>query len=142
MYCGTLYLRGRVGRSSVPRTRPRPLMSHTTPTGPHQPHAGVVLYLTAQERIAVWNSIAYKFAQLERTGAKAARSDELTALRIIREHEDYLRLLEDLGDEAADPRHTFHVTMPARALGRTLAKLAADDRAVADVCLALLERLP
>src|SRR6266516_8048261 len=118
-----------------------PLMSQTTPRGPHQPHAGVVLFLTAQERIAVWNSIAYKFAQLQQTGAKLARSDELTARRIIREHEDYLRLLEDLGYEAADPRRTFHVTMPARALGRTLAQLAANDRAVADVCLALLERL-
>jgi len=71
-----------------------------------------------------------------------ATCDELTARRLMREHHDYLRLLDDLGWNKHDPRPWFPITMPAAAFGRALAQLARRDPAVADVCAALLQRLP
>ena len=141
MYCGTLYGRGR--ESSPTRSRPH-LMPRTTPRGtrPPQSPAGVVVALTPFERIIVRAAIALKLARLDETHATLAHTDELNAHRIIREHRDCLRLLDDLGWAAHDPRPDFPLTMPVEALGRTLARLADQDPAVAAVCDALLERLP
>jgi hypothetical protein len=101
-----------------------------------------VVALTPYERIIVRASIALRLARLDETHATLANTDELNAHRIIREHRDYLRLLDDLGWAVHDPQPEFPITMPADALGRTLAQLADQDTAVAAVCDALLERLP
>jgi len=101
-----------------------------------------VVALTPYERIIVRAAIALKLARLEETHATLAHTDELNAHRIIREHRDYLRLLDDLGWSVHDPRPHFPLTMPVEALGRTLARLADQDPAVAAVCDALLQRLP
>lgn len=98
--------------------------------------------LTPYERIIVRDAIALKLAHLDETHETLANTDELNAHRIIREHRDYLRLLDDLGWAVHDPRPEFPITMPADALGRTLAPLANQDPAVAAACDALLERLP
>lgn len=120
------------------------LMPRTTPRGtrPPQTPAGVVVELTPYERALVRDAIALKLTRLDETHATLANTDELNAHRIIREHRDYLRLLDDLGWAAHDPRAAFPITMPADALGRTLALLADQDPAVAAVCDALLARLP
>ena len=102
----------------------------------------MLLALTPSERNTVRDSIARKLARLDETHATLAACDELNAHRIIREHRDYLRLLDDLGWAVHDPRPGFPLTMPVEALGRTLAQLADQDPAVAAVCDALLERLP
>jgi len=94
------------------------------------------------ERIVVRAAIALKLARLDETHMTLADTDELNAHRIIREHRDYLRLLDDLGWAVHDPRPDFPLTMPVAALGRTLARLADQDPAVAAVCDSLLERLP
>jgi hypothetical protein len=74
-----------------------------------------------------------------RLGETHANTNALNAHRIIR---DRLRLLDDLGWAVHDPRPEFPITMPADALGHTLARLADQDPAVAAVCDTLLERLP
>jgi hypothetical protein len=102
----------------------------------------VALALTRAERNAVRDSIASKLARLDETHAALATCDELSAHRIIREYRDYLRLLDDLGWAIHDPRPSFPLSMPATALGRTLAQLAERDEAVSAVCDALLDRLP
>jgi len=119
-------------------------MPPTTPRGTRPPHApaGVVVVLTPYERIIVRAAIALKLARLDETHATLASTDELNARRIIREHRDCLRLLDDLGWAIHDPRPSFPLTMPAVALGRTLAQLAEHDEAVSAVCDALLDRLP
>jgi len=119
-------------------------MPRTTPRGTHRPRrpAGVAITLTPYERAVIRASIAHKLARLPETHAALAASDELSAHRTIREHRDYLHLLDDLGWAAHDPRPDFPLTMPADALGRTLARLSAEDPAVAAICSALLERLP
>ena len=119
-------------------------MPRTTPRSSHrpQPPAGVAITLSKDERNALRDSIAHKLAQLAKAHAALATCDELSAHRIIREHRDYLRLLDDLGWAAEDRRLVFRIAMPARPLGQTLARLAADDPAAAAVCAALLERLP
>jgi len=129
---------------TVPHPLAPHLMPRTTPRGtrPPQSPAGLVVALTPHERSTVRTAIALKLARLNKTHATLATTDELTAHRIIREHHDYLRLLDDLGWAVHDPRPEFPITMPATALGRTLARLADQDLAVADVCNALLERLP
>ena len=76
-----------------------------------------------------------------RVGA-AHEPHSLRAHRIIREYRDYLRLLDDLGWAVHDARPCFPLSMPAVALGRTLAQLAEHDEAVGAVCDALLDRLP
>jgi hypothetical protein len=101
-----------------------------------------VVELTPYERIIVRAAIALKLARLDEAHTTLANTDELNAHRIIREHRDYLRLLDDLGWAVHDPRPAFPITMPADALGRTLAQLAGQDPAVAAVCDALLNRLP
>lgn len=98
--------------------------------------------LTPYERVIVRAAIALKLARLDETHATLATTDELNAHRIIREHRDYLRLLDDLGWAVHDPRPDFPLTMPVDALGRALARLADQDPAVAAVRDALLERLP
>jgi len=119
-------------------------MPRTTPRNsrPPQPPSGVAITLDTEERNALRDSIAGKLAQLPKAHATLATCDELSAHRIIREHRDYLRLLDDLGWAAEDHRLAFPITMPARPLGRTLARLAEDDPAAAAVCASLLERLP
>jgi len=119
-------------------------MPPTKPRGTRPPHAttGVLLALTPAERNAVRDSIARKLARLDETHATLATCDELSAHRIIREHRDYLRLLDDLGWAIHDPRPCFPLSMPATALGRTLAQLAEHDEAVGVVCDALLDQLP
>lgn len=102
----------------------------------------MVVALTPYERIIVRAAIALKLTRLDETHTTLANTDELNAHRIIREHRDYLRLLDDLGWALHDPRPHFPLTMPVEALGRTLARLADQDPAVAAVCDALLERLP
>lgn len=92
--------------------------------------------------VVVRAAIALKLARLDETHGTLANTDELNAHRIIREHRDYLRLLDDLGWAVHDPRPDFPLTMPVEAVGRTLARLADQDPAVAAVCDALLERLP
>lgn len=128
----------------VPHPFARHLMPRTTPRGtrPPQTPAGLAVELTPYERALVRDAIALKLAGLDETHATLATTDELNAHRIIREHRDYLRLLDDLGWAVQDPRPTFPITMPADALGRTLAQLADQDPAVAAVCDALLARLP
>jgi hypothetical protein len=101
-----------------------------------------VVALTPYERIVVRAAIALKLARLDETHTTLANTDELNAHRIIREHRDYLRLLDDLGWAVHDSRPAFPITMPGDALGRTLAQLADQDPAVAAVCDALLDRLP
>lgn len=119
----------------MPRTTPRS-------SRPPQPPAGVAITLSKEERDALRDSIAGKLAHLAKAHATLATCDELSAHRIICEHRDYLRLLDDLGWAAKDRRLVFPITMPARPLGRTLAHLAKDDPAAAAVCAALLKRLP
>jgi hypothetical protein len=102
----------------------------------------VLLFLTRQERASVRAGIAARLAQLADVHDTLAACDEPTARRLIREHRDYLRLLDDLGWTEDDPRSRFPITMPAPALGRALAQLARRDTAVASVCAALLDRLP
>jgi hypothetical protein len=102
----------------------------------------VVLFLTREERTSVRAGIAARLGQLADVHDTLAAGDELAARRLIREHRDYLRLLDDLGWREDDARSRFPITMPAPALGRALAQLARRDVAVAAVCTGLLERLP
>jgi hypothetical protein len=118
-------------------------MPRTSSHGTQPPRqAGVVLFLTAPERASVRAGIVGRLAQLGDVHTTLSRCDEFTARRVIREHRDYLRLLDDLGWAEQDPRPWFPITMPATAFGRALAQLARRDPAVAAVCAALLERLP
>lgn len=117
-------------------------MSRSTPRGTRPPQSPTsFVALTPHERIAVRAAIALKLARLDETHLTLASTDELNAHRIIREHRDYLRLLDDLGWAVHDPRLEFPITMPADGLGRTLAQLVETDPGVAAVCHALLERL-